>query len=112
MRRSAEHEVVFSDLSERELAGLCAMDDYATDYVRFDADGCDVGIKNESLANALSKLSAQARDIVLLAHCLGMKDAEIAARLDMARNTVQYRRTSSLEKLRKMMTEEADDDKA
>jgi RNA polymerase sigma factor (sigma-70 family) len=112
MRRLAEHEIAFPDLSEREMTGLYATDDYATDYIHFEAGGHDVPIKNDLLADALTKLPRQTRDIVLLAHCLGMKDAEIAALLDMARSTVQYRRTSSLEKLKKMMTEEADDEKS
>jgi RNA polymerase sigma factor (sigma-70 family) len=111
-RRLVEHEITFSELSEREMNRLQATDDYATDYIHFDADGYDVAIKSDLLANALSKLSARTRDIVLLAHCLNMKDAEIAVRLDMARSTVQYRRTSSLEKLKKKMTEEADNAKA
>ena len=40
-----------------------------------------------------------------LAYLLGMTDVEIAKRLGLNRSTVQYRRTSTLEQLRKIMEE-------
>ncbi|MFP3153918.1 sigma-70 family RNA polymerase sigma factor [Lachnospiraceae bacterium ZAX-1] len=102
-QRLSEHEISFSELSQNEMDSLSVRDDYAADYFHFDASGIDVPIKSESLANALSKLPPQKRDIVLLAHCLGMSDVEIAEMLNMIRSTVQYQRTSSLAKLKKYM---------
>ena len=54
---------------------------------------------------AFPAISHGRRDIVLLAYLLGMTDVEIAKRLGLNRSTVQYRRTSTLEQLRKIMEE-------
>lgn len=52
----------------------------------------DVAIENEDLANALTVLPDDKRDIVLFAYFLDMTDQEIADKLDMVRRTVQYKR--------------------
>lgn len=63
----------------------------------------DVAIENEVLANALTVLPDDKRDIVLLAFFLDMTDQEIADKLDMVRRTVQYKRAQSLKELKKEM---------
>lgn len=63
----------------------------------------DVAIENEDLANALTVLPDDKRDIVLLAYFLDMTDQEIADKLDMVRRTVQYKRAQSLKELKKEM---------
>ena len=60
-----------------------------------------MAIENEDLANALTVLPDDKRDIVLLAYFLDMTDQEIADKLDMVRRTVQYKRTQSLKELKK-----------
>lgn len=57
----------------------------------------------EDLANAMTVLPDDKRDIVLLAYFLDMTDQEIADKLDMVRRTVQYKRTQSLKELKKEM---------
>ena len=60
----------------------------------FHVRGYDVAIENEDLANALTVLPDDKRDIVLLAYFLDMTDQEIADKLDLVRRTVQYKARS------------------
>ena len=55
------------------------------------------------LFRSLSKLPVKSRDILLLSYFLDMSDIEIANVLGMARSTVQYRRSTSLNELKKYM---------
>ena len=73
------------------------------DQTHFHVQGYDVAIENENLANALTVLPDDKRDIVLLAYFLDMTDQEIADKLDMVRRTVQYKRAQSLKELKKEM---------
>ena len=103
--RQNQREVTFSDLSAEEMGQLHYIDTYAPDRRVFRLLEMDVEIADEDLGRALEALSADRRAIVLLAYLLDMPDAEIAQRLNLNRSTVQYRRTSTLEQLRKMMEE-------
>ena len=77
LAKRAAREVTFSDLSESELAQLFTMDEYESDYYRFQVSGFDVLVKNELLAEALNALPERKRDIVLLSYFLDMSDAEM-----------------------------------
>lgn len=103
--RQGQREVVFSDLSAEEMGQLQYIDTYAPERRVFGLLGMDVEIADGDLGRALAALSDDRRAIVLLAYLLDMPDAEIAQRLDLNRSTVQHRRTSTLEQLRKMMEE-------
>jgi len=63
-------------------------------------------VSDADLAEALNKLPADRRDIVLMSYFFDMTDKEIAERLNMARRTVAYRRTSTLKDLKKIMESE------
>lgn len=89
MRRAA-HEVPLSELSEEQMERLCVLDEYPSEAIHFDVQGYDVAINNEKLADALTALPDDKRDIVLLAYFLDMSDQEIADKLNMVRRTVQY----------------------
>lgn len=101
--RQNQREVVFSDLSTEEQRQLQYIDTYAPERRVFGLLGMDVEIADGDLGRALDALTSDRRAIVLLAYLLDMPDAEIAQRLNLNRPTVQYRRTSTLEQLRKMM---------
>ena len=58
---------------------------------------------NSSLAEAISALPVDRRDIILLSYFLDMSDAEIANVLNMVRRSVAYRRTSTLKLLKNLM---------
>lgn len=102
MRRAA-HEVSLSELSEEQMERLCVLDEYPSEAIHFDVQGHDVAINNEKLADALTALPDDKRDIVLLAYFLDMSDQEIADKLNMVRRTVQYRRTSSLKEMKQRL---------
>ena len=107
MRRAA-HEVPLSELSEEQMERLYALDEYPSEAIHFDVQGYDVAINNEKLADALTALPDDKRDIVLLAYFLDMSDQEIADKLNMVRCTVQRKRVKSLEEMKRRMEVEED----
>jgi RNA polymerase sigma factor (sigma-70 family) len=104
-RRQREQEVTFSELTESELASLTVCDAYLEDDTTFDVLGEAVTVTDGDLAQALTDLPQDRRDIVLMSYFTDMKDREIAERMDMARSTVQHQRTSTLKELRKRLEE-------
>ena len=70
--------------------------------------GLPVVVTGNVLADALAQLPEGKRDVILLSYFMDMSDREIGELLDMARRTVQHRRTDTLAELRKRM--EDDDD--
>ena len=61
------------------------------------------------LADAIHALPEEKRDAVLLYYFFDMSDPEIAKLLNLSRSTVQYRRTSSFELLKRYLEERADE---
>ena len=84
----SNHEVSLSELSEEQERQMYVLDEYPSEQTHFHVQGYDVAIENEDLANALTVLPDDKRDIVLL---------------DMVRRTVQYKRAQSLKELKKEM---------
>ncbi|WP_396335409.1 RNA polymerase sigma factor [Clostridium sp.] len=60
------------------------------------------------LADALHSLPEEKRQAVLLYYFFSMTDAEIAEMMKISHSTVQYRRTSSFELLKRFLEERAD----
>ena len=102
MRRAA-HEVPLSELSEEQMERLYALDEYPSEAIHFDVQGYDVAINNEKLADALTALPDDKRDIVLLAYFLDMTDREIADKLNMVRYTIQRKRVKSLKEMKQRL---------
>lgn len=61
------------------------------------------------LAEALRALPEEKRQAVLLYYFFDMTDVEIAELMKVPRSTVQYRRTSSFELLKRYLEERADE---
>lgn len=61
------------------------------------------------LAEALRTLPDEKRKAVLLYYFVNKSDVEIAEELGIPRSTVQYRRTSSFEQLKRYLEERADE---
>lgn len=101
----AAHEIPFADLGDSfiETLGLC--DEYLTDYFQFEVNGFDVVIKNELLGEAVTLLSEQKRNIILMSYFLDMNDTQIADLLNLVQSTVTYHRHSALEMLKRFMEE-------
>lgn len=101
--RLAEREVSFSELSEEQMERLCVLDEYPSEQFHFDVHGYHVVVRDDRLAEALSSLPPEQREVVLLSYFLDMNDREIAEKLNVVQRTVQYRRTSSIKKMRERM---------
>jgi len=103
LSRLSQNEVPFSELSEEEMERLSVLDEYPSEQNHFDVIGYHVVVEDDRLADALSALPAEQREVVLLSYFLDMNDREIAERLKVVQRTVQYRRTSSIKKMRERM---------
>ena len=103
MKRLAEKESSFSDLSEAQIAELSCRDEYPSELSTFFVRGQAVIVRNDRLADAISALPSDRQEIVLLSYFLDLPDREIAERLDMVRSTVQYKRKNALKEIKKKM---------
>ena len=103
LKRRRNRQVYLSELSQQEMAQLLVTDDYPSDSSFFQVMGFDIAIRDELIAQAISILPDEKRDIILLSYFLGMTDVEIGKTLNMVRRTVQYKRTSSLQELKKLL---------
>ena len=62
----------------------------------FEVCGYRIPVNDDRLAAALAALLREKRDVILLSYFMDMSDREIGELLDMARRTVQHRRTDTL----------------
>lgn len=108
--RRFQYEVPFSELSERELSQLYAMDEYSTDYHLFQVLGYDVEVKNALIGEALEALSEKKRNIILLSYFMDMSDEEIGELMNLVRTTIYRHRTNSLNQIKKYMEGKANDE--
>ena len=102
-------EVNFSDLAPHEEKQLYTIDRYFVNEEEeaFCAGGLRITAK--LLADALHSLPDKKQRAVLLYYFFSMTDAEIAEVMKIPRSTVQYRRTSSFELLKRFLEERADE---
>ena len=110
LHRHKAREVTFSDLPLDEARQLHTFDEYfkrETAETVFEKAGKKITPK--LLLEAIRTLPEEKRKAVLLYYFEGMNDTEIAELFDTSRSTIQYRRTSSFEKLRKYLEENADE---
>lgn len=109
-RTRSRREVTFSDLSPQEENQLYTCDQY---FVNDEAEksffvaGREITAKQ--LADALRSLPEEKRQAVLLYYFFDMTDVEIAELMKIPRSTVQLRRTSSFELLKRFLEEKADE---
>ena len=102
----SEREVAFSDLTARQLASLSTVDEYFKDDYIFTVLGESVGVEDADLAEALTALPVDRREIILMSYFFDMTDREIAEQLDMKRRTITHQRGSSLTTLKNLMESE------
>lgn len=103
--RRRARECSLSELPPELLAQLCYEDVHP---VEFEVCGYRIPVNDDRLAAALAKLLREKRDVILLSYFMDMSDREIGELLDMARRTVQHRRTDTLAELRKRMEDDND----
>ena len=113
-KRRRLREVSFSDLTPQEENSLYTVDSYFYDQEADKDDGsfrvAGKKITPELLSEALRTLPESKRTAILLYYFEGMSDAEIAKLHNIPRSTIQYRRTSSFERLRNYLEERAYED--
>ena len=108
-KRQQLREVTFSDLVPHEENLLYTLDTYFENEA---AEAFNVGGKKitpKLLSDALHSLPEDKRKAVLLYYFFEKSDVEIAEELSVPRSTVQYRRTSSFELLKRYLEEHADE---
>ena len=99
----AAHEITFSDISDSPIETIGTCDEYMTDYFGFNVDGQRIYIKNELLGVAVSLLSEQKRNIILMSYFLDMTDSKIANKLNFNHSNITYHRHSALKILKRYM---------
>ena len=99
-------EMTFSELTPLEENQLFTLDKHY-EGESFQVAGKDITPK--LLAEALHTLPKEKLKTVLLYYFFDKSDVEIAELLDIPRSTVQYRRTSSFERLKQFLKEHADE---
>ncbi|RAQ29638.1 sigma-70 family RNA polymerase sigma factor [Hydrogeniiclostridium mannosilyticum] len=107
--KRAAREIFFSEMSEIELAQLFILDEYESEFFRFQVSGFDVFIRDELLAAALNALTERKRSIVLLSYFLDMSDAEIGRQLNVVRSTISKQRKIALARIKQYMEGKADE---
>ena len=110
LHRHKAREVTFSDLPLDEARQLHTFDEYfkrETAETVFEKAGKKITPK--LLLEAIRTLPEEKRKAVLLYYFEGMNDTEIAKLFNTSRSTIQYRRTSSFELLKKYLEENADE---
>lgn len=103
MRRRMNDETFFSELATHEADILCTYDEYFTDENTFHVANDTVIVRDDDIVDALKKLPADKRDIILLYYFTQMSDSEIAKLLNMVRRTVTEQRNSILSIMRELM---------
>ena len=110
IRRRRVREVTFSDLALYEERQLYTTDKYfqaETAEPTYQMAGKEITPK--LLLEAIRTLPEEKRTAILLYYFEGMTDVEIGKMFNTSRSTIQYRRTSSFELLKKYLEEHADE---
>ena len=110
IRRRRVREVTFSNLALHEERQLYTTDKYfqaETAEPTYQMAGKEITPK--LLLEAIRTLPEEKRTAILLYYFEGMTDVEIGKMFNTSRSTIQYRRTSSFELLKKYLEEHADE---
>lgn len=86
-----------------ELEQFASHDKYFQDEYIFEVLGRKVIVLGDLLADAISQLPEDKRDVILLSYFLGMTHREISEKLNVVRQTVSKRRSGILKELREYL---------
>lgn len=109
LQRKQRHEISFEYIVTETSFEPSITDEYfqaAYKPTEFQVRGQTIVIDDERLAVALSKLSAQRREIVLLYYFCGYRDMTIGKLYGYCRSTTNYKRQAALKQLRKELEHE------
>ena len=104
--RKQKHEVSLDYLMSETSFEPFATDNYFEQYDQptvFVAKGQEIIVANKRLADALSKLTEQRRNVLFLYFFLGYTDAQIGKEYGRNRSTANYWKLAALKQLRKEM---------
>lgn len=102
-QKRAEIERPLSELNDAILYRLCAVqqpEGEAQETVMFYAGDLEIPVQDPEIAQALSFLPQQKREIILLSYFEKMSDSQIARRLKTSKSTIQRQRAAAISKLR------------
>ena len=103
------NEIFLEDLSPFEQAQLSFVDNYFDDgIVRYVINGKN--ITEELIHEAIRSLPDNKQMVINLYYFDDLSEREIAEMLNISRNLVKYRKSTSLEKLKKYLEEHADEE--
>lgn len=103
-----KHEVMISELSEKDLSQLNTIDEYNMENDCFQVLGYDIAVKDELIAEALQALTEKKRNVILLSYFMDMNDTEIAKEMNLVCSTIYEHRKKALDLLKKAMEENTD----
>lgn len=109
LRRKQRHEISLEYIVAETTFEPSATNEYfqaAYEPTEFQVRGQTVVVDNKRLTVALSKLSAQQREIVLLYYFCGYIDKAIGKLYGYCRSTTNYQRQVALKQLRKELEHE------
>lgn len=107
--RQRDREKSLGELTPGELSQIATADKPFMGEHVFDVLGKPVVVTGDLLAEAIAKLPADKRDIILLSYFLGMSDREISEQLKVVRQTISKRRAKTLQELRDYLEKEGFD---
>ena len=104
-------EIFMDDLYEQDREYLKTMDIYDSDYEHFEVAGMNLKaqFKDERLLQAINKLSARQKEVLLLSVVEEETDTRIAEILNLDRSTVSEHRRKALAQLKKYLKENIDE---
>ena len=104
-------EIFMDDLYEEDREYLKTMDIYDSDYEHFEVAGMNLKaqFKDERLLQAINKLSARQKEVLLLSVVEEETDTRIAEILNLDRSTVSEHRRKALAQLKKCLKENIDE---
>lgn len=106
-----KHEIMLSELPEKELNKFFVMDEYNVENHYFQVLGYDIEVKDALIAEALKSLTEKKRNVILLSYFMEMSDADIAREMNLVRSTIHEHRKRSLELLKHIMEGSTDEKK-
>ena len=104
-------EIFMDDLYEEDREYLKTMDIYDSDYEHFEVAGMNLKaqFKDERLLQAINKLSARQKEVLLRSVVEEETDTRIAEILNLDRSTVSEHRRKALAQLKKCLKENIDE---
>lgn len=104
--KQRDREKSLDELTLGELSQIATVDKPFNGEHVFEVLGRPVVVTGDLLAEAISRLPEDKRDVILLSYFLGMSDREISEHMNVVRQAISKRRAKSLKELREYLEKE------